>query len=66
MSAAFYNGGNNVKNADAFKLHNEDEVTIKATGEVTTVLSVYADGNGRAIVDTTYNGFTKFRADELS
>lgn len=58
----------------ALKLHNGDEVIVKKTGEVTTVLKTYTEGDmttypqkGKAvIVETTYNGFTKFYSDEIS
>lgn len=49
----------------ALKLHNEDEVTVAATGEVTTVLNTYKE-SGTVIIETTYRGFTKFYADEIS
>lgn len=49
---------------EALKLHNGDEVQIKKTGEITTVLQAYKEGNS-VIIETTYNGFTKFYADEI-
>lgn len=53
-----------MKKIDALKLHNEDEVIVKKTGEVTTVLQAYEKDNS-VIIETTYNGFTKFYADEI-
>lgn len=35
---------------NAKKLHNEDEVTIKETGEVMTVLQAYSSENGKRII----------------
>lgn len=50
--------------AKARKLHNEDEVRVKETGEVTTVLAAY-EKDGHVIVETTYHGFTSFYEDEI-
>lgn len=36
--------------AEAKNLHNEDEVTIKETGEVVTVLQSYPSVNGKCII----------------
>lgn len=36
--------------AEAKKLHNEDEVTIKETGEIVTVLQAYPSVNGKCII----------------
>lgn len=46
-------------NAKGKGLHNEDEVTIKETGEIVTVLQAYPSENGKYIVlecddDNTY------------
>lgn len=53
-------------NTEALKLHNEDEVTIVATGEVTTVLDAYQEDDGTVSIETTYKGFTVFQPDEIS
>lgn len=55
------NGENDMtfNNAKGKGLHNEDEVTIKETGEIVTVLQAYPSENGKYIVlecddDNTY------------
>lgn len=52
--------------SNALRLHNEDEVTVNRTGEVTTVLRSYQDDEGQVVVETTYQGFTKFYHYEIS
>ena len=52
-------------NQQALALHNEDEVTIKSTQTVTTVIQSYLNENNQVIIETTYNGFTKFQSDEI-
>lgn len=49
----------------ALTLHNEDEVTIKNTQAVTTVIQSYLNEKNQIIVETTYNGFTEFRPNEI-
>lgn len=39
-----------MKKADALKLHNEDEVTIKETGAVTRVLDAYFENENSKYV----------------
>lgn len=51
-------------NATARKLHNGDEVRIKTTAETAVVLDAY-EKNGHVIVETDFNGFTSFYADEI-
>lgn len=53
-------------NTEALKLHNEDEVTVIATGEVTTVLNTYQEDDGTVSIETTYRDFTVFQPDEIS
>lgn len=52
-------------NQQALALHNEDEVTIKGTQTVTTVIQSYLNENNQVIIETTYNGFTEFQPDEI-
>ena len=52
-------------NQQALELHNEDEVTIKSTQTVATVIQSYLNENNQVIIETTYNGFTKFQPDEI-
>lgn len=52
-------------NQQALALHNEDEVTVKNNQTVTTVIDSYLDKNKQVIIETTYNGFTKFHPDEI-
>lgn len=52
-------------NQQALALHNEDEVTVKNTQAVTTVIQSYLNENNQVIVETNYNGFTEFRPDEI-
>ena len=50
-------------------LHNEDEVTIKETGEVVTVLQTYQSENGKYIIlecddgNNYYNDEVKWNVD---
>lgn len=53
-------------NTEALKLHNEDKITIIATGEVTTVLDAYQENDGTVSIETTYRGFTVFQPEEIS
>ena len=52
-------------------LHNEDEVTIKETGEIVTILQAYPSENGKYIVlecdngNTYYNDEVKWNDDLL-
>ena len=41
-------------------LHNEDEVTIKETGEIVTILQAYPSENGKYIVLECDNGNTYY------
>lgn len=41
-------------------LHNEDEVTIKETGEIVTVLQAYQSDNGKYIVLECDDGNTYY------
>lgn len=50
----------------ASKLHKEDEVTVNETNVVATVLTSYTDEDGNVKVQTDYDGFTEFYADEIS
>lgn len=52
-------------NQQALELHNEDEVTIKDNQTVTTVIQSYLNENNQVIIETTYNGFTEFKPDEI-
>lgn len=45
---------------NAKNLHNEDEVTIKATGEIVTVLQAYPSENGNYIVLECDDGNTYY------
>ena len=54
-----------MKKDKALNLQKGDEVIIKATGKVATVLRAYKK-NGEAFVETTYNGYTEFHAKEIS
>ncbi len=54
-----------MRSRDAMKLHNGDEVTVKKTKEVATVLSAYKDGDGNVTIEATYHGFTKFSPREI-
>lgn len=49
----------------ALQLHNEDEVTVKKTNQVTTVLDSYRDKNNQVIIETTYDGFSTFYPEEI-
>lgn len=52
-------------NQQALALHNEDEVTVKSNQTVTTVIDSYLNKDNQVIIETTYNGFTKFHPDEI-
>lgn len=52
-------------NQQALTLHNEDEVTVKNNQTVTTVIDSYLNKDNQVIIETTYNGFTKFHPDEI-
>ena len=52
-------------NQQALALHNEDEVTVKNTQAVATVIQSYLNENNQVIIETTYNGFTEFCPDEI-
>ena len=52
-------------NEQALNLHNEDEVTVKTTKSITTVIDSYLDNNNHVIIETDYDGFTKFSPDQL-
>lgn len=52
-------------NQQALALHNEDEVTIKNTQVVTTVIQSYLNEKNQVIIETTYNGFTEFHPNEI-
>ena len=41
-------------------LHNEDEVTIKETGKIVTILQAYPSENGKYIVLECDNGNTYY------
>lgn len=45
---------------NAKRLHNEDEVTIKETGEVVTVLQAYPSENGKYIILECDDGNTYY------
>lgn len=45
---------------NAKKLHNEDKVTIKETGEVVTILQVYPSEKGKYIVLECDDGNTYY------
>ena len=45
---------------DAKRLHNEDEVTIKETNEVVTVLQSYQSENGKHIIVECDDGNTYY------
>ena len=49
---------------DAKRLHNEDEVTIKETNEVVTVLQSYQSENGKYIIVECDDGNTYYN-DEI-
>ena len=52
-------------NQQALALQNKDEVTVKNNQTVTTVIDSYLDKNNQVIIETTYNGFTKFHPYEI-
>lgn len=52
-------------NQQALALHNEDEVIIKSTQTVTTVIQSYLNENNQVIIETTYDGFTEFYSNEI-
>lgn len=45
---------------NAKKLHNEDEVTIKATNQVVTVLQAYLSENGKHVIIECDDGNTYY------
>lgn len=45
---------------NAKKLHNEDEVTVKRTGEVLTVLQAYLSANGKNVIIECDDGNTYY------
>lgn len=49
---------------DAKKLHNEDEVTVKETGDVVTVLRAFSSENGEYIIIECSDGNTYYH-DEI-
>ena len=56
--------------AQAKQLHNEDEVTIKETGEIVTVITAYTElinGKEKAFVEVCSGklGYTKLMHDEI-
>ena len=53
-----------MKFRDAKKLHNEDEVTVKETNEVVTVLQAYQSENGKHITVECDDGNTYYN-DEI-
>ncbi len=54
-----------MRSRDAMKLHNGDEVIVKKTKEVATVLDAYKDGDGNVTIEATYHGFTRFSPREI-
>lgn len=50
--------------ANAKKLHNEDEVTIKETNEIVTVLQAYLSENGKYVMLECDDGNTYYH-DEI-
>ena len=48
----------------AKKLHNEDEVTVKETGDVVTVLQAFSSENGKYIIIECSDGNTYYH-DEI-
>ena len=53
-------GENDMTFNNAKRLHNEDEVTIKETGEVVTVLQAYPSENGKYIILECDDGNTYY------
>ena len=53
-----------MKFRDAKRLHNEDEVTVKETNEVVTVLQSYQSENGKHIIVECDDGNTYYN-DEI-
>lgn len=49
---------------NAKKLHNGDEVTLKANGAVTTVISVTVTGK-LVLIECAYDGITTFTHKEV-
>lgn len=62
--SGFYQGGIIMNFRDAKRLHNEDEVTIKETNEVVTVLQSYQSENGKYIIVECDDGNTYYN-DEI-
>ena len=52
-------------NQQALALHSEDEVTVKNTQAVTTVIQSCLNENNQVIIETTYDGFTEFYPNEI-
>ena len=52
-------------NQQALALHSEDEVTVKNTQAVTTVIQSYLNENNQVIIETTHDGFTEFYPNEI-
>ena len=51
---------------NAKRLHNEDEVIIKSTGDTATVIDTVVDkANHSVIVNCDYNGYSSFNHKEL-
>lgn len=50
---------------DALELHIGDEIIVKRTGEVTTVLEAFEHESGQVLIETTYNGYTVFTPNEI-
>lgn len=51
---------------DALKLHNEDEVTVKRTGEVVNVINTWTEGKTVYIeTETAEDGFTTLTHKEV-
>ena len=52
---------------EAKKLHNEDEVIVKATGAVTTVIDTEIDDKNKIVtVNCDYDGYTPFKHTEIT
>jgi hypothetical protein len=53
---------------EALKLHNEDEVTVKSTGEVVRVISTEIDPDNKVVITyaMTNKGYTGLNHNEIS
>lgn len=52
---------------NAKRLHNEDEVIIKSTGNTATVIDTVVDKVNRSVtVNCDYNGYSSFTHKEIS